>query len=208
LRGDEGIVVITAGKIHGSELDEKVISCVRDELATTQPAPRVIGPDPSVRLAFGELRDGKGLGADAALQEYVASLKLHYAVFVTPERGETPRRWETMGGGGVAIATDHEEWYALSGLVMDLSSGLPIGSVRAQTEAKSGTIFVVPLLIVWMSQWTRDGKVCVEFGREVARLLRDEKSASPQDESRRSRMPTPDPGAVPRPADLPPETPP
>ena len=185
--------MITPGESHDSGLDEKVISCVRDALAASQPAPRVIVPDASVRPAFAELQDGKGLGADAALQEYVASLKLRYAVFVTPERGKTQR---TEGGalhtdGGAVIGLGHTEWYSLSGLVMDLSSGLPIGSLRADTKAESGTVFTtVPFpMFLWMSQWTRDGKVCVDFGREVAKLLRDDFPVSLQDDSRRTRSP-------------------
>ena len=200
--------MITDGKGHGNDLDEKVISCVRDALAASQPAPRIIAPDTSVRPAFIKLQDAKDLEGDAVLQEYVTSLKLRYAVFVTPERGES-RTWQrSSGGGGGFIATDHSEWYALSGLVMDLSSRLPIGSVRAETDATSGTMALFPLpIIVWLPQWTREGKVCVRFGREVARLLRDDKFTGLQNESQRTRMPSPDPAAVAPPDDQSPETP-
>src|SRR5215468_1959614 len=90
LQGDEGIVVITDGEIRASGRDEEVISCVRHALAPSQPALRVFAPDAPVRAPFLDLQEGgEGLlGADAALQTYITSLRLRYAVFVTSERGE------------------------------------------------------------------------------------------------------------------------
>ena len=75
--------MITDGEIRASNRDEEVISCVRQALATSQPVPRVFASDAPVRAAFLDLQEGKGLEADAALQKYVTSLRLRYAVFVT-----------------------------------------------------------------------------------------------------------------------------
>ena len=201
LQGDEGIVVITDGEIRASGRDEEVISCVRHALATSQPALRVFALDAPVRAAFLDLPEGgEGLlEAEAALQKYVTFLRLRYAVFVTSERGEKP-----MKNDGHSM--EHTVWHVLNGLVMDLSSGLPIGSVRARTEATSASVSGLPWFIFWFPQWTRDGKACMEFGREVAELLRDDKSAGLQDASQRTRMPSPGPAAVPPPDDQSPET--
>ena len=192
--------MITDGEIRASNLDEKVISCVRDALATSQPALRVFAPDTPVRAAFLDLQKGKGLEADAALQKYITSLRLRYAVFVTSERGN---RDDSPKGRSYVEFT---EWHVWVGLIIDLSSGLTIGSVRAGTEATSTMMPALPWFILWVPQWTRDGKVCVEFGREVAELLRDDKSAGLQDESQRTRMQGPEPAAVQWPDDLSPET--
>ena len=198
LQGDEGIVVITDGEIRASGRDEEVISCVRHALAPSQPALRVFAPDAPVLQEGGEGL----LGADAALQTYITSLRLRYAVFVTSERGE-----KSKSEHGSSEST---KWHVWNGLVMDLSSGLPIGSVRAGTETtQRGMVFMggfPPWFIVWLPQWTRDGKACMEFGREVAELVRDDKSAGLQDESQRTRMPSPGPAAVPPPDDQSPET--
>ena len=118
---------------------------------------------------------GEGLlQADAALQKYVTSLRLRYAVFVTLERGQKSKS-EPHGSSGSFEST---EWHVLNGLVMDLASGLPIGSVRAGTETTQRMMSFMggfpPWLIVWLPQWTRDGKACMEFGREVAELLGDD----------------------------------
>ena len=200
LQGDEGIVVITDGEIRASGRDEQVISCVRHALATSQPAVRVFATDATVRAAFLDLPEGgEGLlEADAALQKYVTSFRLRYAVFVTSERGEknSPPR------SSYAVFTKRHVWNAL---IMDLSSGLPIGSVRTRTEATSTFTPGMPFFFVSL-QWTRDGKACMEFGREVAELLRDDKSAGLQDESQRTRMQAPDSAAVQRPDDQSPET--
>src|SRR5215470_4745750 len=93
LRPEEGVVVIADGELHASNRDEEVISCVRHALATSQPVPRVFAPDASVRAAFLDLQEGgEGLlEADAALQKYVTSLRLRYAVFVTSERGQAQK---------------------------------------------------------------------------------------------------------------------
>src|SRR5499427_6185736 len=200
LQGDEGIVVITDGEIRASGRDEEVISCVRHALATSQPAVRVFAPDAPVRAAFLDLPEGgEGLlEADTALQKYVTSLRLRYAVFVTSERGQknSPPR------SSYAVFTKRHVWNAL---IMDLSSGLPIGSVRTRTEATSTFTPGMPFFFVSL-QWTHDGKACMEFGREVAELLRDDKSAGLQDESQRTRMQAPDSAAVQRPDDQSPET--
>ena len=199
LQGDEGIVVITDGEIRASNRDEEVISCVRHALATSQPAVRVFAPDAPVRAAFLDLQEGgEGLlEADTALQKYVTSLRLRYAVFVTSERGQknSPPRSRDY---------EYTRWHVWIGLVMDLSSGLPIGSVRAGTEATSTFSPGMPFFLV-LPQWTRDGKACLEFGREVAELLRDDKSAGLQDDSQRARLATPKPTG-PRRDDLSPET--
>src|SRR5262252_6218747 len=203
LQGDEGIVVITDGEIRASGRDEEVISCVRHALATSQPALRVFAPDAPVRAAFLDLQEGgEGLlEADTALQKYVTSLRLRYAVFVTSERGQKNKS-EPHGSSGSFEST---EWHVLNGLVMDLASGLPIGSVRAGTETTQRMMSFMggfpPWLIVWLPQWTRDGKACMEFGREVAELLRDDKSAGLQNDSQRTRMQVPDSAAVQRPDD-------
>ena len=204
LQGDEGIVVITDGEIRASGRDEKVISCVRHALATSQPAQRVFAPDATVRAAFLDLQEGgEGLlEADAALQKYVTSFRLRYAVFVTSERGQAQKRDSS--------SSEYTEWLVWKGLIMDLSSGLPIGSVRAGTETTQRTMSFLggppPWFIVWLPQWTRDGKACMEFGREVAELLRYDESAGFQSDSRRTRLPTPEQATIPRPDDLPPET--
>ena len=208
LRPDEGVVVIADGEIRTSNRDEKVISCVRHALATSRPVPRVFAPDAPVRAAFLDLQEGgEGLlQADAALQKYVTSLRLRYAVFVTLERGQKSKS-EPHGSSGSFEST---EWHVLNGLVMDLASGLPIGSVRAGTETTQRMMSfmggVPPWLIVWLPQWTRDGKACMEFGREVAELLRDDMSAGLQNDSQRTRLPTSERTTVPRPGDLSPET--
>jgi hypothetical protein len=198
LRPDEGVVVIADGEIRASDRDQEVISCVRHALATSQPVPRVFAPDAPVRPALLDLQEGKGLEADAALQKYVTSLRLRYAVFVTLERGQKSVKDHS--------SNEYTEWHVLNGLVMDLSSGLPIGSVRAGTEATSTLMAFMPWFFVWVPQWTRDGKACMEFGREVAELLRDDKSAGLQNDSQRTRMPSPGPEAVPPPDDQSPET--
>ena len=208
LQGDEGIVVITDGEIRASGRDEEVISCVRHALAPSQPALRVFTPDAPVRAPFLDLQEGgEGLlQADAALQKYVTSLRLRYAVFVTLERGQKSKS-EPHGSSGSFEST---EWHVLNGLVMDLASGLPIGSVRAGTETTQRMMSFMggfpPWLIVWLPQWTRDGKACMEFGLEVAELLRDDKSAGLQNDSQRTRLPTSERTTVPRPDDLSPET--
>ena len=200
LQGDEGIVVITDGEIRASGRDEEVISCVRHALATSQPAVRVFAPDAAVRAAFLDLPEGgEGLlEADAALQKYVTSLRLRYAVFVRSERGEKNSPPRSSHG-------EFTKWHVWNALIMDLSSGLPIGSVRTRTEATSTFTPGMPFFFVSL-QWTRDGKACMEFGREVAELLRDDKSAGLQDESQRTRMQAPDSAAVQRPDDQSPET--
>src|SRR6516164_3733118 len=152
LQGDEGVVVITDGEIRASNRDEEVISCVRHALATSQPAVRVFAPDAPVRAAFLDLPEGgEGLlEADAALQKYVTSLRLRYAVFVTPERGQKSKS-EPHGSSGSFEST---EWHVWIGLVMDLSSGLPIGSVRAGTETTQRGMVLLggfpPWFIVWL----------------------------------------------------------
>jgi hypothetical protein len=161
---------------------------------------RVFAPDAPVRAAFLDLPEGgEGLlEADAALQKYVTSLRLRYAVFVTSERGEknsSPR----------SRNYEYTRWHVWKGLIMDLSSGLTIGSVRAGTEATSTFSPGMPFFLV-LPQWTRDGKACMEFGREVAELLRDDKSVGLQDASQRTRMQAPDSAAVQRPGDQSPET--
>ena len=200
LQGDEGIVVITDGEVRASGLDEKVISCVRHSLATSQPAVRVFAPDAPVRAAFLDLQEGgEGLlEADAALQKYITSLRLRYAVFVISERGQAQKL--------DSRSSEYTEWHVWKGLIMDLSSGLTIGSVRAETKATSWTMSGMPWFIFWFPQWTRDGKACMEFGLEVAELLRDDKSAGLQDASQRTRMQAPDSAAVLPPDDQSPET--
>src|SRR5215471_12336136 len=190
LQGDEGIVVITDGEIRASGRDEEVISCVRHALATSQPAVRVFAPDAPVRAAFLDLQErGEGLlEADAALQKYITSLRLRYAVFVTSERGQAQKL--------DSRSSEYTEWHVWKEIIMDLSNGLTIGSVRAGTEAMSWSMSGMPWFIFWFPQWTREGKACMEFGLEVAELLRDDKSAGLQNDSRRTRMPSPGPAAV------------
>jgi len=204
LQGDEGIVVIADGEIHASNRDEELISCVRHALATSQPALRVFAPDAPVRAAFLDLQEGgEGLlEAAAALQKYITSLRLRYAVFVTSERGQTQKR--------DSRSSEYTEWHVWKGLIMDLSSRLPIGSVRAGTEATSMMgVFMggfPPWFIVWLPQWIRDVKACMEFGREVAELQRVDKSTGLQDASERMRVLSPGQAAVPPPDDQSPET--
>jgi len=161
-------------------------------------------PDAPVRAAFLDLQEGEEgrLGADAALQKYITSLGLRYAVFVTSERGQKSVKGHS--------SSEYTKWHVWKGLIMDLSSGLPLGSVRAGTEATSMMTVSMggfpPWFIVWLPQWTRDGKACMEFGREVAELLRDDKLTGPQDESQWTRVLSPGQAAVPPPDDQSPET--
>jgi hypothetical protein len=92
---------------------------------------------------------------------------------VSAQNGETPRTSHAHSGGGVALTTEHKVWYDLNGIAMDLSSGQTVGHVRAHAEATSVAMSWVPILVIWVPQWTRSEEACVEFGREVADLLRD-----------------------------------
>jgi hypothetical protein len=174
LRSDEGVVVIASEPEaeKARELEGKVVSCVQDALVVTQRA-RVIVADKLLREALGDMSAQQAF--DPSVQEYVTSRKLRYALRVWILQEDSPRHWQAGGGGGAGIAMDHDVSYALRGSVVDLANGETIGSAVATTRAKSGLFSWLPLFVIWTGHWTSPGKVCQEFGQEVATLLRDDR---------------------------------
>jgi hypothetical protein len=181
LRPDDGIVVIASRGPGARELEEAVISCLHDGLAKTSPGRLIVAPDSVLRKAFaahdqlGQSIASEDLLNDPACREHVAQRKLRYSIDVSAEDGEGPRTWHAASGGGVGILTGQKAWYRLAGVAFDLSSWQMIGSIRAHAEAESFGFFWVPILTVWRPQWIRRGKVCQEFGREAADLIRKDK---------------------------------
>ena len=110
-----------------------------------------------------------------ALLLLVATLNLRYALLVSMERAKDQREWETASGGGAAIMTAQKASHALNGNLLDLASGQDVSSISARSEANSPAIWIVPMLLIWLTQWVREEKACLEFGRELSAIFKNER---------------------------------